>query len=176
MSEILMGPTGSVIRGHVLDVSEKRFNEALRAYDPLLYTRWNPKKLRGHGCWEIRRRPEFNTITDVCEFEGNLIFRLEPHEHDLVHHVLDAAFLNYDQIRRLKEMDTFQYGSASQWQDSMDRKRKDALEAAKAQAAERKREAAKTFKNEIKAFKEFVRGGGNPHLIAQYWDRVEELE
>lgn len=176
MAKILMGPCGNIIKGHVLDVNQKKFNEALRTHDPLLYTRWNPNKLRGHGCWEIRRRPEFTTITDVCEYEGKLIFRLEPQEFDLVHHVLDAAFLNYDQLRKLKEMDTFQYGSASAWQDAMDRKRRDAKELAMQKALQARKEAAKTFKKEIQSFKEFVRGGGNPHLIAQYWDRVKELE
>lgn len=173
---ILMGPTGRIIKGHVLDVNEGRFNEALRAYDPQLYTKWNPKKLRGHGCWEIRRRPEFNTALDVCEFEGNLIFKVGPYENDLVHHVLDCAFLNYDQLRKLKEMDTWQYGSAEQWQDERERRSRDAKERAMQHGMKLRREASRTFKNEIRAFKQFVRDGGNPHLIAQHWDRVKELE
>lgn len=173
---ILMGPTGSIIKGHVLDVNVDKFNEALRVYDPQLYTKWNPKKLGKHGCWEIRRRPEFNTALDVCEFEGNLIFKVGPYENDLVHHVLDCAFLNYDQIRKLKEMDTWQYGSASQWQDARERRSRDVREKAMLHGMKLRREASRTFKNEIRAFKQFVRDGGNPHLIAQHWDRVKELE
>lgn len=177
-----MGPTGNLIRGHVLDCEKKGFDEALQFYDKLLYSKWNPAKYAGRGCWEIRRKPEFNTALDVCEWEGNLIFRVGPHESELVHHILDTQFLNYDILRYLKQQDTFQYGgddpakAAIKWQEERDRQTQAAQDAAKEHGMKMRREASKTFKNEIRAFKQFVREGGNPHLIAQHWDSVKELE
>lgn len=172
---IKIGPTGNVVNGHVLDVNRKAFNAALKEYDPFLYTKWNPKKLRGWGAWEIRRAPEFHSTLDIAEFEGNLIIKIGPYETDIVNHVLDAAFLNYDQIRKIKEMDTFKYGSAAQWQDKMRSKAEEAKQAAFQRSLQARKDAAKTFKNEIDAFKDFVRDGGNPHQIAMYWDKAQAL-
>jgi hypothetical protein len=170
--KILMGPQGRLIKGHVLDVNEKRFNEALRFYDPQLYTRWNPNKLRGHGCWEIRRKPEFNSALDVTEYEGNLIFRVGPKEYDLVHHVLDCAFLNYDALRKLREMDCWQYGSASDYQDEVERRTRDRREREREAALKERAALTHYYRKEIRAFREAIRDGMNPHLIAKYWDSV----
>lgn len=180
---IFMGPeVGRVVKGHVFDTDKKVFDRALRFYDPLLYSVWNTEKFHGRGCWEIRRRPEFNTIVDVTSLNGEEIFVLAPKEYDLVHHVLDTQFLNYDILRYLKQQDTFQYGGntpeerAEKWQAEVERRTATSRELAKENGLKRRREAGKTFKNEIKAFKEYVRNGGNPHLIAAHWDKVKELE
>lgn len=179
---VWMGPTGNTIKGHVLDCNQKLFNEALRAYDPQLYTKWNPKKCRGWGCWEIRRKPEFLTALDVSEWDGKLFFTVGPYENDLVHHVLDCAFLNYDQLRKIREMDTFQYGgndpqeAAVRWQQEVERRTKTAKEKAAAHGTQLRKEASRSFKAEIGAFKEYVKNGGNPHLIAAHWDHVNALE
>lgn len=173
---ILMGPTGNVIKGHVLDVNEKLFNEALRFYDKQLYTKWNPKKLNGWGCWEIRRRPEFNSALDVCEFEGNLIFKVGPKEYDMVHHVLDCAYLNYDAIRKLKEMDTWQHGDSSEYQDEVERRTRDRREKEKELAKKERAYIVQHFKKEVRGFMEAVRSGVNPHLIAQHWDKAKAAE
>lgn len=104
---ILHGPTGKLIRGHVLDANERAFSEALKFYDPQLYVRWNPKKMRNWGCWEIRRRPNKKTAVYQGSHEGVAYLKVMPIEFDAVHHVLDCAFLNYDAIRKIKEMDMF---------------------------------------------------------------------
>lgn len=177
-----MGATGNLIKGHVLDCNQKAFNETLQFYDRFLYSRWNKTKFHGRGCWEIRRKPEFNTALDVCEFEGELVFKVGPYENDLIHHVLDTQFLNYDILRYLKQQDTRQYGggtpqeAAIKWQEERDRRTRDSKEAAAAHGMSLRKEASRSFKNEIKAFKEYVKNGGNPHLIAAHWDSVQELE
>jgi hypothetical protein len=171
-----MGPTGKLIKGHVLDVNEKLFNEALRFYDKELYTKWNPHKLRGMGCWEIRRRPQFNSALDICEFEGNTIFVVGPKEFDLVHHVLDCAFLNYDAIRKLKEMDTWQYGNSSKYQDEVERRTRDRRERERLNALTERRAMVRYFKKEIRGFMEAIKDGVNPHSVAQHWDSVKEAE
>ena len=172
---ILMGPTGSIIKGHVLDVNKKSFTEALRAYDPLLYVKWNPRKLGRHGCWEIRRKPECTTAVDYTEYEGITIFKVDYQEYDLINHVLDCAFLNYDQLRKIKSIDTFAVGPKN-WLDNLDRSEA-TVKAAREEAALKARSyASKHFKAEIGAFKEHVLSGGNPHLIGALWDSVKESE
>ncbi len=171
-----MGPTGKLIKGHVLDCNEKLFNEALRFYDKQLYTKWNPHKLRGVGCWEIRRRPEFNSAVDVVEFEGNLIFKVGPKEYDLVHHILDCAFLNYDAIRKLREMDMWQHGNATQYQDEVERRTRDRKEREKEEFAKERRAMVRYFRKGIRGFMESLKDGVNPHAIANHWDAVKEAE
>jgi hypothetical protein len=175
MSKILMGPTGSIIQGHVLDVSVKPFVQALRDHDPLLYVKWNPKKVRSWGCWEIRRKPEFTTIRDVAEFDGNTILDIGYVENNLLNHVLDCAFLNYDQIRKIKAIDTWQVGP-KQWLQNREYMIQKKQEIARDKAKQAVKDAAKTFKREIRAFKEYVNSGNNPHLIAAHWDSTKEAE
>jgi hypothetical protein len=108
MGAIFHGPTGKLIEGHVLDVNKSRFEETLKFYDPRLYVRWNPRKLHGWGCWEIRRHPSKKTVVYQGTHEGVAYSSLMSVEIDHVHHVLDAAFLNYDALRKLKEMDVWE--------------------------------------------------------------------
>lgn len=179
MAKILMGPTGNVIKGHVLDVAIKPFVKTLRftLQDPYLYVKWNPEKYMGWGCWEIRRRPEFNSALDVTEFDGNLIFQVGPKENDLVHHVLDCAFLNYDAIRKLKEMDTWQYGErGADWQDEVERQTRTRREREREAAQNEMRAMTNYFRREIRQFKEMIKDGVNPASIAQHWDSAKAAE
>lgn len=180
---VLVGPNvGRIVKGHLFDVNKEEFDRTLRFYDPLLYSKWNTEKFHGRGCWEIRRRPEFNTIVDVTSYKGCEIFILAPKEYDLVHHVLDTQFLNYDILRYLKQQDTFQYGGnsgeerAQKWQAAVESRTATAKQLAAEHGMKRRHEAASTFKNEISAFKDYVKNGGNPHLIAAHWDHVNALE
>lgn len=161
-----------------MDVAVKPFVEAMRfaLSDRHLYVKWNPHKRRGWGCWEIRRAPEFNSAIDIAEFEGRLIFKVGPKEYDMVHHVLDCVFLNYDVIRKLKEIDTWQYGNSTQYQDKVE----SMTEARVIRGMEaRKKElayAARHYKQEMSAFKEALRDGVNPHAIAAHWDHVKAVD
>jgi len=128
-------PLGKLIKGHVLDVNVNRFTETLKHYDNQLYVKWNPKKIRGHGCWEIRRHPNKKTATPVATYKGMTIQKVEYKENDLVHHVLDCAFLNYDALRRIKEMDAW---SDKYWVDNLE-----------------KNEVASKQKHELKQLEEF---------------------
>lgn len=173
---ISVGPVGQISKGHVLDCNKKAFERALRNHDPLLYVTWNPKKMRGHGCWEIRRKPEFYSAVDVAELPDCYVVKLGLYENPMVHHVLDCAFLNYDQLRKIQEMDTWRYGDAKTWQDMIEQKTLDRQAHELSQGMKRRAEAAKEFKQQIRAMKEYVLGGGNPHNIAGLWENVSELE
>lgn len=177
---MLVGPVGPVCKGHVLDVSRKPFERALRDLDPLLYVKWNPQKLQKHGCWEIRRRPDINSILDIVDWRGMSILNLEPVELPMVNHILDCAFLNYDQIRKLKGMDTWAHGNTAQdgakkWLDKLDDlELQNSRDAAK-KANEARSYAARHYKKELRAFKEAVRDGVNPGIIGKYWNQGSDL-
>ena len=171
MSQVLVSPTGKLIQGNVLDVARKPFERALRDYDKQLYVKWNPKKLHGWGCWEIRRRPDSKQVVDITEFQGTSFVHIEYNEVDVIHHVLDASFLNYDQLRKLKSIDTFTKGY-KEWISDLEywEKKQEEKELAAARAA--RDYAAKQFKHEIKDFKEMISSGLNPALLADVWDKV----
>ncbi len=176
--KVWTSPTGRAIKGHVLDVSVRPFVQAMRfsLCDPYLYVKWNPEKMRGWGCWEIRRAPQFNSALDIAEFDEKLIFKVGPKEYDLVHHVLDCAFLNYDAIRKLKEMDTWQHGTTAQYLDKQESMTDARLERQVQQRQKEVAYAAKHYKAEIKAFQDALRDGVNPHAIAAYWDHVKPVD
>lgn len=179
MSKVIIGPVGSLVRGNVLDVAVKPFVETMRftLNDPLLYVKWNPKKLQGHGCWEIRRRPENLSAVDATEYNGDLYLKLDYKEYDWVHHVLDCAFLNYDAIRKLKEMDTWQHGGTVQdLEDVIYQKTRDRQEREREQRKKDLAYMVKHYKREINLYKEMIRDGNSPTLIANNWNSVKEAD
>lgn len=172
--KVWVGPVGQVTHGHVLDVARGPFERALRDYDSLLYVTWNPKKLKGWGCWEIRRRPEKKIAVDIVPYHGNTYVRCEYVEQDMVNHVLDCAFLNYDQLRKIRSMDMWSKfgGKGESFGAKLDAMQDAAQAREKAAAIESRRYMAKQFKSEIKDFKEMILSGTNPADIALHWDET----
>lgn len=120
-------PTGKIIQGHVLDMNPRNFERLLKDYDRQLYIYWNPKKLGGWGCWEIRRHPNQKTAILDAEVGGMKIYRLEYLEHDMISHVMNCAYLNYERLEHLKKIDTWvdgKYGAtfAKELEDEEDQK------------------------------------------------------
>lgn len=170
MAKVWLGPSGQLVSGHVLDVSVKPFQQALKDYDRQLYVKWNPMKLKGWGCWEIRRQPENKSVVDIAEFEpGKFILRMEYAESPMVHHILDCAFLNYDAIRKIKEMDTWVEGIDG-WAERLEKREEAHKAKVKAKARDEMRYMGKQFKSQMQGFREHILSGGNPADIAQYWD------
>lgn len=99
---------GSVVQGSVLDMNKKYFCEKLKQYDPRLYLKWNPKKRKGHGVWEIRIKPSKPTLVYHGEFMGQELCSLEYIESDMIHHVLDVNVLNMQVFNKLREMDAWE--------------------------------------------------------------------
>jgi hypothetical protein len=162
-------PSGKIITGHVLDVAVAPLERALKDYDKLLYVKWNPRKMRGWGMWEIRRRPENKSIVDVAEFKGMSIVRLEYDELEIINHVLDVPYLNYDVITKLQAMD--------RWNDKYWAANLDYNEAVHRDEGERKNRkeliyGMKQYKKEIREFKEAVLSGHNPAEIAKAWNKI----
>lgn len=168
--KVWLKPTGSVVKGHVLDCAVGPLEQKLRDYDPQLYVKWNPRKLKGWGCWEVRRRPEEMRPTQIEVFEGNTLVKLEYAETNLVHHVLDVPFLNYKILEKLRVMD--QWVNDKRGADF--NSRADYLEAKHDEKVEQRAEDEKNYmikqhKSQIRDFKEYVLSGGNPYRIADYW-------
>ena len=173
--QILTAPTGKLISGDVLDVNRKNFDRALRAYDPLLYTKWNPKKVGGWGCWEIRRRPEYKVIVDYAEYKNDLYLRLEYKELNHINHVLDIAFLNYNALEKVKSMDSWKHlGSGGKvnetnvhnWIEQLDNKAAELLAMKEAKVREERNYQLRSMSKQMSVLREAVLSGTNPHEIA----------
>lgn len=164
MPKIWIGPTGQTVRGGVLDVSKTALEQKLRDYDSLLYIKWNAKKRAGRGCWEVRRRPEKKCVTEVVNWGGLSICRVEYKELDIVNHVLDLDVLHYNALTKIKEMDTFKDGHQN-WIREFHAKEKEHEAEVSRKAREDMIYGMKQSKREIKEFRELVQSGFNPALI-----------
>lgn len=174
MSRITVGPAGSIIKGHVLDCAAAPVERALRAHDAQLYVKWNPRKLHGHGVWEVRRRPDTKSVLpeDVIVFKKNTFVFPKYHELDIVNHVLDVPFLNYNVVSKIKSMDAWSEKFGERGKNFA--KEAEYIEAKYDEKTEddflKEREYnLKQMKSEIRWLKEYVASGGNPARIADYW-------
>lgn len=170
MSSITVGPTGNVIRGHVLDCAEGPLQARLKKYDPQLYVRWNPKKLSNWGCWELRRRPEFKSVRESFILGGYSIARLEYVENDFESHILDVPYLNYKLLDKVAEIDTWNKSyKAKHFGADLEAREADAQAQIAKKAAEDKDYALKQHKTMIRDLMDYVQSGGNPYKIADFW-------
>ena len=159
---IAVNPTGRLIKGHVLDVAVKPFERALKDYDEQLYVEWNPKKLKGWGCWEIRRKPDYKSVVETATYKDFTIVRLEHLEQDIVNHVLDCAFLNYDQLRKIKEMDAY---NPEHWIHDLEYHENKRRAEKYYEARKELSYALKQNKRVFRQLKEMVQSGQNPARI-----------
>jgi hypothetical protein len=161
-------PTGKLVRGHVLDVSLKPFLRALKDYDKQLYVEWNPRKLRGEGCWEIRRLPNQKTAVYQGSLGGLNFYKILYLESRLTHHVLDCAFLNYDVLRKLQDIDMYRIIKGSGYaslDDLIESRTKEAQEAKRAEASHNLKYAIRQNKSAMSNFYEMVRSGIHPAQV-----------
>lgn len=166
---ILMGPTGNIVKGSVLDCNRKTFARVLRDYDDLLYFKWNPKKNKGNGVWEIRRRPATKSLIDVVPMGDNqYMCRIEAVEYNHIHHVMDAPVLDYKILSKLQAMDLFKYNQA--YFVDMAEKR---LDQYKQEEMSKTRQEmlyhAKQYRSSINDLRERILSGMDPSEIARYW-------
>lgn len=167
---IHVGSTSKLIQGSVLDCSKKGVESALKHYDPQLYLKWNPKKLQGHGCWELRRRPEMLSPVDYVIYQGNTYWKLGYKEVSMIHHVKDFAFINYSIVQWVKDHDLWNYGDkGSTWQDEVQYATGQRLNREEQKSIDEKNYRLKQMKKEVKWFKEYVLSGHNPYRIIDEW-------
>lgn len=174
MAKYKTGPTGNAIQGHVLDCAKAPLERKLKEYDKQLYVRWNPKKLRGWGCWELRRKPDTKVIKETLLFHGNTYHNLEYKELNLVNHIMDIPFLNYNIIETVKSWDTWEKSSSMGFAHDYQYLEGKMLEAEEEKAHAEATYNAKQMKHEIRDLKELVLSGFNPARIADYWDQKQK--
>lgn len=173
MAKIWLSPTGNVVRGHVLDCSVGPLEARLKEYDPQLYVRWNAKKLRGWGLWEVRRRPEFKQIKHSVGFNGNTYSVVDYVEQDLVNHIMDVPYLNYKILDKIKEIDTWSESyKAKDFVKNLEYKEAKRQEEIDEQVHKEREYNLKQIRPLMKDLMEYVRFGGDPSRIADVWDKV----
>lgn len=170
---IHLAPSGRLIEGHVLDCSKGPLLRKVKEYDDQLYFRWNPKKLQGWGCWELRRRPEHKQIVDYVVYEGNTYTRLEYKENDLVCHIKDFPFLNYKILDWLKINDQWDKSyKAKDFGKELEYKEAKIQEDLEEKADKERTYMLKQHRSQVKDFMSYVNEGGDPTRIAEFWNKV----
>lgn len=169
---ILVGPTGCTIRGTVLDSAVAPLEQKLREYDRQLYFRWNPKKLKGWGCWEVRRKPNEKTVKEVLSYGGNTYVVVDYIENNFDNHIMDVAYLNYDILTKLKRMDTWAVSDhGKDFATEMDRRERDYKEKTEEQAKAERRYNIAQHKSMVRDLMDYTLSGGDPSKIANYWPK-----
>lgn len=166
-----VGPTGNIVRGTVLDCNKEALELALKRYDAQLYLKWNPKKNRGFGLWEVRRRPEQMMLVPKTIWKGDLYSSLEYVENNLVHHVMDSHSLNYHIVERVKAMDTWKTNEETglSFTDRYEAKERAHAEEISAKQKEAIKYKSRYYKKEIRDLKEALQSGLDPNRLANYW-------
>lgn len=173
---ITVGPTGKVVKGDVLDVSQIALEQMLRDYDANLYFSWNPTKLHGHGVWELRRRPDLKTALHEGSYQGMNFYTVDYLESDL-NHVKDFAYLNYNIVEWVKLHDIWgQFNFDKDKEQRLHKYLKD-MDNAQESLLERKKKAMRkelTYdlmqdRSAISDLKNRVLSGVNPNLLGKFW-------
>lgn len=165
-----MGPTGTVIKGHVLDCSVKGIERVLKDYDSQLYIRWNPNKIKRWGCWEVRRKPNAKSVKEITPIPGGAIKVIDYVEWDVENNIMDIAFLNYEIMTKLKAMDTWNENQ-SFFVDRMEAKEQEHNEKIKKAANDELRYTARQIKSSVNSLQEMIRSGFNPAELADHWGK-----
>lgn len=155
-------PTGNVITGHVSDCDKGALERALKFYDKQLYLKWNPKKNKGWGVWEIRRHPDKKEMVYKTHFQGIKIFEYEYVENNLVNHVLDCPRLSMDLVGKLKSMDTW---NDKRWAANLEYGEAKHREKIEKRAHDELKYEIKQYKQEWRDFARLVSEGLNPGRV-----------
>lgn len=171
-NRLWVGTTGSLITGHVLDCSKQSIERQLQRYDAQLYLKWNARKLRGWGCWELRRRPEKKSIKEIVEYNGKVLIYLDYIENGFESHVMDVPFINQNLVEKIKKMDTWRTSNrGTGWAHDYEYRVAKHLEKKDDERHEELHYSLKQMKSELKDLKEYVLSGNDPSRLAKYWDK-----
>jgi hypothetical protein len=173
---IEIGPTGSLIKGDVLDSSQKALEAKLRDIDSQLYVTWNPHKFRGYGAWELRRRPDLKYALYQGSFQGTPIYELAYLETG-INHIKDMAFLDYRILEWVRDADLWtKYGLGREQNSRLEYFKTNIERAEREYKARQKAKARAELKYQIlqdrkivRDFKERIASGLNPGLLGKHW-------
>lgn len=173
---IELGPTGSTIQGSVLDCNKKALERAIKAYDPLLYIKWNPNKFNKMGCWELRRKPEKKSVRQTLEYGGAKYHHLDYVEIDIVNHIFDVPVLGYHLIQKIKKSDVWAAAGYDGTNldkiysklDSIEDKRLEIERLGKEKTHADAMYGMKQIKNQLDIYKQAILDGQNPADLIKY--------
>lgn len=172
-----VGTTGNLVQGSIFDANRSTLERMVKAYDKQLYFKWNPKKNKGMGVWELRRSPELKRVVDTVKLGGASIVLIDHKETDLESHVKDLPYLGYDLLEWIKASDVWskidydksKQHRVSQFTDQVD----DNYYKAKADASDKAKEEMlynlKQDKQVLKSFQESIASGLDPAHLLRYW-------
>lgn len=175
---IHVGATGRLVQGDVLDSNKEHLERALKAYDPQLYLRWNVKKRKGLGVWELRRRPNEKTATLQGYLpNGQPVLYLDYKEVDIENHVKDVPILGYDLVEWVKRCDQWaamnyeegQHQRVDSWLDQMDAGYDRFLSKTETTNQAEAVYGLKQERGMIRDYKDAILSGTNPASIARWW-------
>lgn len=145
----------SCVQGHVLDANRELVEAQIKAYDPMLYLKYEARK----GCWEIRRKVTAKRSFKLTEHNGKNVFFLIEHETEFVNHITDVPYLHYDIVKRLKEMDVW---ANPNYLDEMEYNNKRNQELGREKNRAELRYNLKHNKKAAQYLKEYALAGKNP--------------
>ncbi len=167
---VWMGPTGSIVQGHVLDCGRVPLERKMREIEPRLYLKWNPKKLKKWGLWEVRMRPEEKCVKDFAKVGDTAYLVIDYVEDNFTNHIMDVPFLNYDLVEKLKQMDTWQHSYRGQnYLAQMDSNETTYKEKTEAKVKAERKYELKQQKSAIRDLMNYTLSGGDPSQIANHW-------
>lgn len=186
---ILISGASKTVSGHVLDVAKAPLLAALRRFDPQLYVKWNPKKLAGQGCWELRRAPELKSARegrfldsptrgrvfipgDIFDMGDYTLCVPKPHETSMENHVKDFKYLTYDMLSWVSSHDLWSYGyrGKNAMQEAEYKEGQYLTRVEEAAVAERTY-MIKQHRTQFNDFRSYISSGGNPARLLDYWDK-----
>lgn len=176
-----VGPTGSIIKGHVLDVNKAALERAIKRYDDLLYLTWNPKKRQGLGCWELRRRAEKKTAKHQGHWNGMDFFVVDYPKSRFDEMTKDFETLDFRILDWVVSQDVFnkiprKSGETDEqymlrFHSELKYREAKHAESVEAKADEEMRYMIKQHRTEINELRELLKSGMNPHRLLQQWGR-----
>lgn len=192
MTSLKVNHESRLVQGHVLDVAKKPLLEALRRYDVQLYVKWNPKKLQGHGCWELRRKPEMKTVREGrfldTPYRGRVFFPgdihdlgdftiVEPkyHETSFENHVKDFTHLSYGMVGWIAAHDLWTMDQCG-FKGKNFTKEAEYREAKYEEKIDEDADADKQYmikqhRTQFNDFRSYINTGGNPYRLMDYWGK-----
>lgn len=163
----LLAPYGKLVTGHVLDCDKASLERSLKDYDKQLYIKWNPKKNKGYGSWEIRRHPDKKQMVYKCDFNGYKIFEYEYKELDIINHVLDVPYLSREVVGRIKKMDTW---TDKRWNQDLEYREATHRDAQDKKARDDLKYNIKQHTQQWRDFMSHISQGGNPgQVLSGVW-------
>lgn len=169
-SSFFLAPYGKLITGHILDCDKDSLERELKFYDAQLYLRWNTKKRKGYGQWEVRRKPDQTTNVFQGMVGSAKLFTVEYREIDIVNHVLDLPYLSRNTLGKLKQMDT--WGKVGNFAKNLEYEEATHRQKEEKAALQDLKYNVKQYKKEWRDFAQFVSQGGNPgQVLSGTWGK-----